>query len=165
MKDETDEPVTLTELDGHEIYPMPMFVTLQVRDVRGIADWYARALGFATVFQAPAPDGQAPPMVHLRRRKYQDLLIVAARGDGRPATNLTVTFDADGEIDALADRAKAAPALGDSAVDELTHTPWNTTALRVTDPEGHRIVFTARRATPDPELAARMKKMFAKARG
>src|SRR6266567_3244011 len=69
MKDETDEPVTLTELDGHEIYPMPMFVTLQVRDVRGIADWYARALGFATVFQAPAPDGQAPPMVHLRRRK------------------------------------------------------------------------------------------------
>jgi uncharacterized glyoxalase superfamily protein PhnB len=164
MKEAKTEPVTLTEFEGHEIYPMPMFVTLAVRDVADVAEWYRRALEFVTIFEAPAPDGQQPPMVHLRRRRYQDVLIVAAREDAQPSASLTVTFNADGEIGELAERAKAAPGFGASAVEGPTHTPWNTTDVRVTDPAGNRIVFTARRENPDPELEARMKAMFAKPR-
>jgi catechol 2,3-dioxygenase-like lactoylglutathione lyase family enzyme len=67
------EPTTLAEFGGHEIYPMPMFATLAVADVAAVAAWYERALGFATVFRAPDAGGQ-PALIHLRRRKYQDLL-------------------------------------------------------------------------------------------
>jgi len=162
--DATGEPVTLSEFGGHEIYPMPVFVTLFVRDVRSVAEWYERALGFSVVFQAPAAEGHAPPMVHLRRRKYQDLLILPAHNDGGAGSSLTVTFNADGEIDALADRARTEPALGVSAIEGPRHTAWNTTDLLVTDPAGHRIVFSARRTSPDPELTARMKALFEKAR-
>jgi hypothetical protein len=43
-------------------------------------------------------------------------------------------------------------------------TPWNTRDLRVVDPAGHRLVFTSRRATPDPEQASRWQAAFDEAR-
>jgi catechol 2,3-dioxygenase-like lactoylglutathione lyase family enzyme len=154
----TNEPPTLTTFDSHEIYPMPMFPTIAVSDVAAVSEWYQAALGFAVVFAAP---GGA--MVHLRRRKYQDVLIVAARDNTVAATgSLTVTFNSDGEIDALAARAQAAAPLAASSVSGPIATPWNTLALR--DPAGHRLVFTARNPAPDPERAARLKKMFDDAR-
>jgi hypothetical protein len=39
-------------------------------------------------------------------------------------------------------------------------TPWNTRELRVLDPAGHRLVFTERRAQPDPEAKARWQRLF-----
>jgi hypothetical protein len=39
-------------------------------------------------------------------------------------------------------------------------TPWNTLDLRVIDPAGHRLVFTARNPDPDPVQAARMTAIF-----
>ncbi len=65
------EPTTLAEFGGHEIYPMPMFATLAVADVAAVAAWYERALGFATVFRAPDAGGQ-PALVHLRRRNGRE---------------------------------------------------------------------------------------------
>jgi hypothetical protein len=91
------EPPALGEFDQHEIYPMPMFATVAARDVDQAAEWYQRALGFATVFRAPAPAGQASPLVHLRRRKYQDLLVVPSRRaveDPEAAARLRAMFDA-----------------------------------------------------------------------
>jgi uncharacterized glyoxalase superfamily protein PhnB len=153
---DTNEPPTLKMFQGHEIYPMPMFPTIAVTDVAAVSGWYQAALGFAVVFAAP---GGA--MVHLRLRKYQDVLIVPLReGTATAAASLSITFNADGEIDALAARARAAAALGASSVIGPVATPWNTLDLRVTDPVGHRLVFTARNANPDPEQAARMKALF-----
>ena len=152
----TNEPPTLTTFQGQEIYPMPMFPTIAVADVAAVSAWYQAALGFGVVFAAP---GGA--MVHLRRRKYQDVLIVPARDGaiGAPGS-LTVTFNADGELDALAARARNVAALGASNVAGPVATPWNTLDLRVVDPAGHRLVFTARNPHPDPEQAARVKAMF-----
>ncbi len=158
------EPASLGEFGGVEIYPMPAFVTLAVADVAGVAAWYERALGFITVFRVPTPDGVPPPLVHLRRRKYQDVLIVPGADGLSPGSSLTISFSADGEIDELAARARAAEPVGRSAIDGPVDTPWNTRDLRVTDPAGHRLVFTSRRANPDPEQAARWKKMFDEAR-
>src|SRR5262245_56265656 len=98
------EPETLGEYNGYEIYPMPMFATIAVADVAAVAAWYERALGFGTMFSAPGPGGQ-PSLVHLRRRKYQDLLLTplppgSAAADAPPS--LTVSFAAGDEVDALA---------------------------------------------------------------
>lgn len=153
---DANEPPTLTVFQGHEIYPMPMFPTIAVADVPAVSAWYQAALGFSVVFAAP---GGA--MVHLRRRKYQDVLIVPARDAASVAdSSLSITFNADGEIEELAARARHAANVGGSSVNGPVATPWNTLDLRVTDPAGHRLVFTARDPHPDPEQAARMKAMF-----
>jgi len=154
------EPPTLTDYQGWEIYPMPMFATLAVRDVAATTAWYQAALGFGVVFSAPGPGGQ-PMLVHLRRRKYQDLLITRSREDAAAAQpSLTVSFNVDGEIDQLAARAHAAARAGVSAVQGPVATPWNTLDLRVTDPAGHQLIFTAKNPAPNPESAARMSALF-----
>ena len=74
--DERGEPVRLGEYNGFEVYPMPMFATLAAEDPSALAAWYEEALGFVSMF--------AGPVIHLRRAKYQDLLVVRAEPD-RPA--------------------------------------------------------------------------------
>jgi len=153
---------------------MPVFATLAVADISRVAAWYQQALGFNTMFEAPGPAGQ-PALVHLRRRKYQDLLLVPAseesanaaslRADAsQPATSITpsitLTFSADGEVDLLAERARQAAAFGAAAVVGPVDTGWNTRDLRVTDPAGHRLVFTSRQANPDPARMGRWKALF-----
>jgi catechol 2,3-dioxygenase-like lactoylglutathione lyase family enzyme len=163
---DNNEPPRLGEFGGHESYPMPMFVTLAVADVAAVASWYERTLGFAIVFQAPGSGGK-PSLVHLRRRKYQDVLMTPLPPDAvavESPSNLIVSFSAEGEVDALADRARGSAPFGQSAIAGPIDTPWNTRDLRVTDPAGHRLVFTGRNPNPDPESAARMKAMFDRSR-
>jgi uncharacterized glyoxalase superfamily protein PhnB len=155
--DERGEPVKLGEFNGMEIYPMPMFATLAVADVSAITNWYVEALGFAVVFQAPAIDGQ-PSVVHLRRKKYQDVLLVPRAASPTEApTSMTVSFQTD-DVDGLAAQARAAAKLGASSMEGPIDTPWNTRDLRVTDPAGHRLVFTGHNANADPEQVERMRK-------
>lgn len=127
------------------IYPMPMFATLHVRDLGESAAFYAR-LGFIVLAEIPGPDG-TPVLLHLRRARYQDLLLVP--GDPRPGST-TVSFAAHGEdLEALAAGAReglAAPA----GVEGPTSTPWFTTDLTATDADGNVIVLTAQ----DEERAA-----------
>jgi uncharacterized glyoxalase superfamily protein PhnB len=158
------EPLTLGEFNGFEIYPMPMFATLAVDDVAAVAKWYVDALGFGTMFAGP-PIGGQPSIVHLRRNKYQDVLVVPRRAAGAataPAT-LSLSFSAD-EVDELAARARAVAPLGMSGVAGPDDTPWNSRDLKITDPAGHQLVFTARQANPDPEQVRRMQAMFEAAR-
>lgn len=138
------EPPTLGEYNGFEVYPMPFFVTLVADDPAALARWYEGTLGFGTMFVGP--------VIHLRRRRYQDILVVAA-SRGRPPTSggPAFTFDADdGELDALAARAGVAPQA----------TLWNTREIRLVDPAGHTVVFSARSENPDPELHAKWQAMF-----
>src|SRR6185436_11250816 len=97
--------------------------------------------------------------------KYQDLLLVRANTDGTSANSLSLNFSmGDGNVDQLGEQARSVPALGQSAVNGPADTPWNSRDLNVTDPSGHRLVFTARAANPDPEQAARWKAMFDQAK-
>src|SRR5215467_14399556 len=156
------EPPLLGNYGGHEIYPMPAFATLAVTDVAAVAAWYERALGFSTVFRAPAVGGQ-PALVHLRRRKYQDLLLTPAQPGTAPSeapSSLTLSFSVADEVDALAERARAVEPLGRSSIAGPVNTPWNTRDLRVTDPAGHRLIFTGLNPNPDPEQQARIRAMF-----
>ena len=127
-----------------DIYPMPAFVTLTVADVRRTVDWYVEALGFVPLFTMPGPDGE-PALVHLRRWRYQDLLV--RPGTPQPATGAVVSVSALAEeLDGIAERARAqATRTGAGSVEGPVETPWNTVDVRTTDPDGYPLVFTARR--------------------
>lgn len=157
--DETGEPIAYGEHKGFEVYPMPIFAILEVDDPGAVAAWYQEALGFGAMFSGP--------VIHLRRRKYQDVLLRQASDSGSSSesgTRLTLAFQAQGEVEELAKRAKAVERLGRSEVSDVVKTPWNAIELNVTDPAGNRLVFTEQDPNPDPESMKRWREMFEKDR-
>lgn len=130
-----------------DIYGMPAFITLEVSDVRTAAAWFTDALDFIELFAMPP--GSDPVLIHLRRWRYQDVLV--RRGSDETAGGgIQLSFAAEyDELDALGDRARR----NGAAVDGPADTAWNTRDLTVTSPQGLRIVFTARRPEPQRDAA------------
>jgi uncharacterized glyoxalase superfamily protein PhnB len=130
-----------------EIYPMPSFPMLIVRNLETSSKFYQEALGFKHIFTMPGLGGK-PYLVHLRWVKYADLLI-AVPGDGREipeprGSGVTLSFQMlerfGGSVDALAEQAKASGAnIRSGPLDQ----PWNVRELTILDPDGYRLVFTA----------------------
>lgn len=142
------EPPALGEYEGFVIYPMPVFARIVATDPARTLEFFTGVLDFDVMFRGPEIGGLTT-LVHVRRRRYQDVLIVPARGPVRAGDGLVVTFgaaDAD-DIDALAERIRVARP---SSLEGPEDTPWNTRDLTVTDPDGHRITFTARSRNPRP---------------
>jgi predicted lactoylglutathione lyase len=122
------------------IYPMPMFATFRVADIAA-AEVFYQAVGFVSLATIPGPDG-CPVLVHLRRMKYQDLLLVPGEPD--PGST-TVSFAAGGQdLVELATILRAAPQMG-ARIEGPTNTPWFTTDLTIDDPDGNRVILTAPR--------------------
>ena len=136
---------------------MPMFVTLPVRDLAASAAWY-EAAGFvvlATMHSPAAPDGP-PTLVHLRRLRFQDLLLVP----GEPIPGPQITFMAgEDDIDARAELLAAHLARHPSAAADADRrrvtgpkdTPWYTRDLVLIDPDGYAVVLTAARQADLPQ--------------
>lgn len=122
------------------IYPMPMFATFQVADIAAAEAFY-NAAGFVSLAAIPGPEG-SPVVIHLRRMKYQDLLIVP----GEPVRgSVTVTFSAGGQdLAALAASLRAAAPPG-ARVEGPADTPWFTSDVTIDDPDGNRLIITAPR--------------------
>ena len=124
-----------------EIYPMPMFPTLAVRDVEASVGWYAEQVGFGTVFVMPGADGE-PVLGHLRWRKYADVLLVpdaGSDGKGLKGTGVTLSFlVGDVSVDAMAERPAG---LGVELEEGPVTRSWNTREIVVVDPDGYRLVF------------------------
>lgn len=125
-------PPTIGEYEGFEVYPMPAFVRFPVADPAEAAQWYIDGFGFGAMYMGPEVDG-IPMLVHLRRRRYQDILLVTDPAE-RPGA---VNFDCTGELDEIAARASAA--LGRPVEPELR--PWGTRDLIVEDPWGNRLTM------------------------
>jgi catechol 2,3-dioxygenase-like lactoylglutathione lyase family enzyme len=126
-----------------EIYPMPSFPALIVKDLEASSDFYQNALGFKHIFGMPGPDGK-PALVHLRWVKYADLLLTAAR-DGKELTEprgvgISLNFGMFDrfDIDAFAEQAREKGASVIGPIDR----PWNVREVTVLDPDGYRLVFT-----------------------
>jgi len=128
-----------------EYYPMPAFAQLQVADLDRAARWYTEALGFRAIFTMPGPDG-SPLLVHLRRSRYQDLLLLHAarpREFGVSADEgVQLGFQFEGDWEAFAALADRARGIGGATVEGPIETPWNTREVRVRDLDGYRVVFT-----------------------
>ncbi|MDQ2661099.1 MAG: VOC family protein [Actinomycetota bacterium] len=123
-----------------DIYGMPAFATLLVADIDATVSWYTDGLGFINLFTIPAPDGSAA-LVHLRRWRFQDLLVRPSSGPVNPGSGPTLSFAAVyDEVEGLAARARAH---GGGIVEGPVDTPWNTRDLTTTDPDGNEVIFTA----------------------
>jgi len=113
------------------------FVKLLVADPDRSIPLY-EALGFEVAERDPV-------FTRLRLPNGADLFLVrlpAGRGlEGKRGVGALVCFrvdrDADGGVDALAERARAARA----PVDGPTDQPWHTREIVVTDPDGYRLNF------------------------
>lgn len=145
------EPPTLSEYGGYPVYAMPVFATVAATDVETTAAWFRDALGFGIMFVAPGSEG-TPSMVHLRRARYQDLMVIPAVGTPAPGSAVTITFQAGdaAEVDRLAEGARA---VDPDAVEGPHDTPWNTHELTVTDPDGNRFAFTGRGTQPTEDFS------------
>lgn len=137
----TDMLEGMTEKTGPEIdrsiYPMPMFINLVSRDLTATERLYAAA-GFVTLATIPGP-GDAPALVHLRRERYQDILVVP----GAAITGSTTASFAAGNVD-LAEVAEQLRAAGADVSGPLD-TPWFSTDVTFTDADGNKIILTAPR--------------------
>jgi catechol 2,3-dioxygenase-like lactoylglutathione lyase family enzyme len=123
-----------------DIYGMPAFVTLVVADIERTVDWYTNGLDFIVFFTMPGPDG-IPALVHLRRWRYQDILVRAGQASGGGEWSISVMA----LVEQLAGIAERAREHGGGTVEGPVDTPWNTTDVTTTDPDGYRLVYTARR--------------------
>jgi catechol 2,3-dioxygenase-like lactoylglutathione lyase family enzyme len=129
-----------------EIYPMPFFPTLIVRDLEVSSKFYQETLGFKHIFSMPGPGGK-PALVHLRWLKYADLLIALPRdGQAIPeprGAGISLSFQMlerfEGSVDMLAEQAKAK---GAHILSGPLDQPWNVRELTILDPDGYRLVFT-----------------------
>jgi catechol 2,3-dioxygenase-like lactoylglutathione lyase family enzyme len=143
------------------IYVMPSFATLTVSSLERAQRWYVDGLGFVVLATIPGPAGE-PALVHLRRWRYQDLLLVPARHP-QPAhgagPHMRLTFSAHGTD--LAALAATARAVGGGSIEGPRATSWNTLDLLARDPDGYEVVFTSRLPSDqqDPAFAARMEEV------
>ena len=139
-----------------EIYPMPSFVTLSVKDTARSAAWYQDVLGFRHVATIPGPGGR-PLLVHLRWVKYSDVLLTAERTplNEPKGVGCTLFFSmfAQGEdsVDPLAEKARTA---GATILAGPADMPWNTREVTIADPDGFRLNFTAPIRTATGDLKA-----------
>lgn len=130
---------TVPEVD-RSIYGMPMFANFTVTNLAASEALY-HALGFITLATIPGMDGEVQ-LVHLRRMRYQDILMtVGAASGGGPS----ITFDAGGQ-DLGELGARASGVLG-SVVTGPVDTRWFTTDVTIEDRDGNRIIFTAPRVS------------------
>lgn len=137
--------------DQSEIYPMSMFPTFEVSDVRASIGWYTEVLGFIVIYEMPDSDGQTS-MAHLRREKYQDVILAAEKDYEydhiiKKGAGVSITFrysgfgdDPEMSIDDFASRIREA---GADVLEGPVNRPWNARELVVSDPDGYRLVFTA----------------------
>lgn len=132
-----------------DIYGMPAFATLTVSDLAASRAWYA-SLGFVEL--AVMPPGQAEPyLVHLRRYRYQDLLLVPGEPDLVGGDAARISFAHTGPLEELDDVAGRLSDLGVGRVDGPARTPWYAIELVAHDPDGHVVVLTARSDDPPPQ--------------
>lgn len=124
---------------SEEIYPMPFFTTLIVKDLEASSNFYQEALGFKHIFTMPG-------LVHLRWVKYADVLIVRQRDDeeitGTKGTGMALNFNMlenfNSDLDAFATHARENGANVHGPIEQ----PWNVREVTVLDPDGYRLVFT-----------------------
>ena len=128
-----------------EIYPMPSFPVLIVKNLAASSDFYQKALGFKHIFTMPGPGGQ-PALAHLRWSKYADLLIARPR-DGKElaepkgigvSLNFNIFDHFGGDIEAFAKHARENGADVSGPINQ----PWNVREVTVIDPDGYKLIFT-----------------------
>jgi catechol 2,3-dioxygenase-like lactoylglutathione lyase family enzyme len=118
-----------------DFYPMPMFVNLEVSNLDLSAEWYQQALGFRVVYRVPG-------LVHLRRDRYQDVLLFPSESGGMdsPGKGVVIQLQAgEVSVDEIADKTRQ---VGFTDVIGPLERPWNVREVTIRDPDGYRMRFS-----------------------
>ena len=118
-----------------DFYPMPMFINLEVSNLDLSAEWYQQALGFRVVYRVPG-------LVHLRRDRYQDVLLFPSESGGMdsPGKGVVIQLQAgEVSVDEIADKTRQ---VGSTDVIGPLERPWNVREVTVRDPDGYRLRFS-----------------------
>ncbi|CAN5753309.1 hypothetical protein BH24ACT14_BH24ACT14_02320 [soil metagenome] len=143
------------EID-RDIYGMPAFTSLQTNDLAASRRWWTEGLGFIELAVMPGPDGRES-LIHLRRYRYQDVLLVGGRPAGTPApVGISVSFAHAGPLDELAALAERLRQFPGGVVTGPEEMPWFAVQLTATDPDGYTIVLTAPSQRERPQEWSRM---------
>ena len=118
---------------------MPMFIMLEVTDLSSSAEWYQRALGFRTVYSGPPG---AFTLIHLRRERYQDILLVPTQENGLSQNGKGVVIQLQAGGVRVEEIARQAQAAGTVDVEGPVERPWNVRDVTVYDPDGYRLRFS-----------------------
>jgi len=134
-----------------EIYPMAMFPTFEVADIRESIDWYTNVMGFVLIYEMPEPDGKAY-IAHVRKDRHQDIMLIG-RSEGKyddvvkKGAGVSITFQFAGSDDgpqlSIDDYASQIRGAGANVLEGPVNRPWNTRELIVADPDGYRLIFSA----------------------
>jgi predicted lactoylglutathione lyase len=122
-----------------DFYPMPMFINLEVADLSSSAEWYRQALGFRIVYSGPPG---APALIHLRRDRYQDILLVTSQEASpfQPGKGIIIQIQAGSVgVEEIARQAKLA---GTVLVEGPVERPWNVRDVTIQDLDGYRLRFS-----------------------
>ena len=108
--------------------------------MRNSLRWYKEVLDFHSVFELPGEDGQ-PVMAHLRREKYQDIMLVLESGQVDKAfirNGVVLNYFVE-DIDLYSKQASTAnTAIVEGPIDR----PWNARELVIRDLDGYLITLT-----------------------
>ena len=118
-----------------DFYPMPMFINLEVSNLDISVEWYQQALGFRVVYSVPG-------LVHLRRARYQDVLLFPFESGGldSPGRGIVIQLQAgEVSVDEIAENARQSTA---TSVEGPLDRPWNVREVTVQDPDGYRLRFS-----------------------
>ncbi|MGC6768289.1 VOC family protein [Enterococcus sp. LJL128] len=117
-----------------DVYLMPMFNKLMVKDIQKAAAWYTDLLGFTSLFAFKNENNEVS-MNHLRLKNYQDIMLIQSEaftaGDGL-RMNLTV--------DHLHELAERIPEK--FIIEALEKQPWNAEEMTIRDCDGYLITLT-----------------------
>jgi len=125
-----------------DFYPMPVFISLEVKDIVASAAWYQQALGFRYVYATPSGEDGKPTMVHLRRERYQDIMLFQAATGAElwGAEGVVINFlPGDTSVREIAESARPADSM---KVEGPVERPWNVREVTVYDADGYRLRFS-----------------------
>lgn len=119
-----------------EFYQIPLFVKLKVKNIEDSKNWYSEVLNFHSIFDFRDVNGDIS-MVHLRCKKYQDLMLLKST-DVNPtdSVNINLFFN---DINAI---YKSALNHNIKIIQEPTIQPWNAKELIIQDIDGHIFTIT-----------------------
>nr|AUO31659.1 glyoxalase/bleomycin resistance/extradiol dioxygenase family protein [Paeniclostridium sordellii]AUO31753.1 glyoxalase/bleomycin resistance/extradiol dioxygenase family protein [Paeniclostridium sordellii] len=119
-----------------EFYQMPLFVKLKVKNIEDSKDWYSKVLNFHSVFDFSDANGNIS-MVHLRGKKYQDLMLLKSP-DVKPTDSVNINLFSN-DINVI---YKSALNHNTKIIQEPTIQPWNAKELIIEDIDGHIFTIT-----------------------
>ncbi len=120
----------------NEFYQMPLFVKLKVTDIEASKNWYKEVLNFNSIFDFNDPNGDIS-MIHLRGKKYQDLMLLkATQVNSSDSVNINLFSE---DINTI---YQSAIEHNTKIIHEPTIQPWNAKEVIIQDIDGHIFTIT-----------------------